>query len=326
MQGWLINIHTLLLGYQISTQTLATPNEVAAERTTATECCGPRAHLNPGSTLTPAETVILCDACSRSYHLPCLPMAHRRQAKAAMADHSPWYCPACQVAEYSSPAQIPPLLQHYWVQWCPSIETRDTLERYWCFIPSNIQSLTPTHIFPDHDRMESPRYDITVGAPERAKLCISTAPINPHTDIQATQCFEVYIRDVLLRLNHTTATHSLACIYTPDGHCTHTLQPERLAILYAAYVRTLRKKLKPQLFLRLGATTFAEEVYKLLTRYAEDASATTSYGTHLVKQQKQLGHSSKHLQHPQLLDVCHQRTVCQSLKFQSSLLSILVGA
>ena len=36
MQGWLINIHTLLLGYQISTQTLATPNEVAAERTTAT--------------------------------------------------------------------------------------------------------------------------------------------------------------------------------------------------------------------------------------------------------------------------------------------------
>ena len=131
--------------------------------------------------------------------------------------------------------------------------------------------------------MESPRYDITVGAPERAKLCISTAPINPHTDIQATQCFEVYIRDVLLRLNHTTATHSLACIYTPDGHCTHTLQPERLAILYAAYVRTLRKK--PQLFLRLGATTFAEEVYKLLTRYAEDASATTSYGAHLVKHQ-----------------------------------------
>ena len=39
----------------------------------------------------------------------------------------------------------------------------------------------------------------------------------------------------------------------------------------------------PQLFLRLGATTFAEEVYKLLTRYTEDASATTSYGTHLVK-------------------------------------------
>ena len=54
-----------------------------------------------------------------------------------------------------------------------------------------------------------------------------------------------------------------------------------MAILYAAYVRTLRKK--PQLFLRLGATTFAEEVYKLLTRYAEDASATTSYGAHLVK-------------------------------------------
>ena len=53
------------------------------------------------------------------------------------------------------------------------------------------------------------------------------------------------------------------------------------AILNAAYVRTLRKK--PQLFLRLGATTFAEEVYKLLTRYAEDASATTSYGAHLVK-------------------------------------------
>ena len=281
MQGWLINIHTLLLGYHISTQTLATPNEVAAERTTATECCGPRAHLNPESTLPPAETVILCDACSRSYHLPCLPMVHRKQAKRAMADRSPWYCPSCQVAEYTSPAQIPPLLQHYWVQWCPSIETRDTLERYWCFIPSNIQSLAPTHIFPDHERMESPRYDITVGAPERAKLCISTAPINPHTDIQPTHCFEVYIRDVLLRLNHTTTNHSVACIYTPDGHCTHTLQPERLAILYAAYVRTLRKK--PQLFLRLGATTFAEEVYKLLTRYTEDASATTSYGTHLVK-------------------------------------------
>ena len=208
-------------------------------------------------------------------------MVHRKQAKRAMADRSPWYCPSCQVAEYTSPAQIPPLLQHYWVQWCPSIETRDTLERYWCFIPSNIQSLAPTHIFPDHERMESPRYDITVGAPERAKLCISTAPINPHTDIQPTHCFEVYIRDVLLRLNHTTTNYSVACIYTPDGHCTHTLQLERLAILYAAYVRTLRKK--PQLFLRLGATTFAEEVYKLLPRYTEDASATTSYGTHLVK-------------------------------------------
>ena len=92
MQAWLINMHTFLLGYQICTQTLATPKEIAAERTNATECCGPRAHLNPGSTLSPAETVILCDACSCSYHLPCLPMVHRRQVKRAMADRSPWYC------------------------------------------------------------------------------------------------------------------------------------------------------------------------------------------------------------------------------------------
>ena len=56
-------------------------------------------------------------------------------------------------------------------------------------------------------------------------------------------------------------------------------------------------------------------ISSLLTRYAEDASATTSLRHPLGRAQKQLEHSSEHLQRPQLLDVCHQRTVCQSLNF-----------
>jgi hypothetical protein len=69
----------------------------------------------------------------------------------------------------------------------------------------------------------------------------------------------------------------LACIYTPDGTCRYTLTPERTAILQAHYNHT--KTHKPRLMQKLKAGTFAEEVYKLMTRY-KDGALVNLYHTH----------------------------------------------
>jgi hypothetical protein len=119
--------------------------------------------------------------------------------------------------------------------------------------------------YPHHQQ----KYDQHFGLEISHMLTIHTTPFNPHTDIHPTGQHEVILREVLMRMEGTTVEKQLACIYTPDGTCRYTLTPERTAILQAQYNHT--KTHKPRLMQKLKAGTFAEEVYKLMTRYKDGA-------------------------------------------------------
>jgi hypothetical protein len=82
-------------------------------------------------------------------------------------------------------------------------------------------------------------YDITVGQPCRKQLVIYPHPINPHTDIKPTGKYEVFVRQVLRYHKDETGgsqvTELKACIYQPDGRCTHTLPVDTAAQLYQRF-------------------------------------------------------------------------------------------
>ena len=124
-------------------------------------------------------------------------------------------------------------------------------------------------MYPNHPQ----RYNITIGQICREKLIIHPDPINPHTDIHPTGKHEVFVRPVHTYIDHKTTTVTLACIYTPDGKCRHTLVPERAAMLYAQYTKTAQHK--PRLMKRLKAGTFPEELYSLMSRYKEGTPVGT---------------------------------------------------
>lgn len=113
-------------------------------------------------------------------------------------------------------------------------------------------------------------YDITMGQHIRKLLIAHLQPINPHADIAPTssgKC-EVYIRPVLSCSKGDLAAprheKDQACIYEPDGRCTHMLPPTVVAALYERFkfVQTHH----PDVHQRLQAGTFAEELHKLVTR------------------------------------------------------------
>ena len=115
-------------------------------------------------------------------------------------------------------------------------------------------------------------YDITMGQHIRKLLIAHLQPINPHADIAPTssgKC-EVYIRPVLSCSKGDLAAprheKDQACIYEPDGRCTHMLPPTVVAALYERFkfVQTHH----PDVHQRLQAGTFAEELHKLVTRYS----------------------------------------------------------
>jgi hypothetical protein len=100
-------------------------------------------------------------------------------------------------------------------------------------------------------------YDITVGQPCRKELQIYPQPISPHTDIRPTGKFEVIVRNVLRYQKEGAEGSQIkelkACIYQPDGRCTHTLPVETATQLYQRY--KYMNQHHEQVLTRLGAGT-----------------------------------------------------------------------
>ena len=290
MQGWMIKIATRILGYEPTHIRPATTDEKLHAH--YTECCSPNAHTpthHMGEPTSPPaskedQPTICCDTCDRWYHVECLPTQIQAHANAAITTDGPWHCQECEL-DNIQPQAVPHDLQQFIITWKPRPEPADALESNVVTAPlvvAHIQAQqhrqnvhpAPTRdshaelqaqgdLYPNHPQ----RYNITIGQACREKLIIHPEPINPHTDIRPTGQHEVFVRPVHTYIDHKTATVTLACIYTPDGKCRHTLLPERVAMLYAQYKKTVQHK--PRLMNRLKAGTFAEELYSLMSRYKD---------------------------------------------------------
>ena len=291
MQGWMIKIATRLLGYEPTHIRPATMDE--KHNAHYTECCSPNAHIPPPHTeehiapTSPLEDqpTICCDTCDRWYHVECLPTGRiQTHAHAAITTEVPWRCQECEL-DNIQPHAVPQDLQQFMITWKPRSEPADALENNELtasMVAAHIQAQNQLHtdqpvhtrdtleelqaqgdIYPNHPQ----RYNITIGQICREKLIVHPEPINPHTDIHPTGKHEVFVRPVHTYIDHKTATVTLACIYTPDGKCRHTLLPERAAMLYAQYKKTAQHK--PRLMKRLKAGTYAEELYSLMSRYKD---------------------------------------------------------
>jgi hypothetical protein len=66
---------------------------------------------------------------------------------------------------------------------------------------------------------------------------------------------------------HSHTMEEKACLYQPDGHCTHMLPADRAAQLYQRYNHMMDNY--PHVMDTLGAGTYEEELSKLMNRYAE---------------------------------------------------------
>ena len=296
MQGWMIKIATRLLGYEPTHIRPATMDE--KHNAHYTECCSPNAHIPPQhppehtapGALLEDQPAICCDSCDRWYHVECLPTHIQAHANAAITTDGHWRCQECDL-DNIQPHAVPHDLQQFIITWKPRPEPADALESNAVTAPlvaAHIQArpqrqanqpipardtLTELQAQGDQYPHHPQRYNITIGQTCRERLIIHPDPINPHTDISPTGQHEVFVRPVHTYIDHNPATVTLACIYTPDGKCRHTLLPDRAAILYAQYKNTAQHK--PRLMKRLKAGTFAEELYSLMSRYKDGTTVGT---------------------------------------------------
>jgi ribonuclease HI len=146
------------------------------------------------------------------------------------------------------------------------------------------------------------RYDVTIGQECRKKLIVDTQPCNPHVDIEPTGKHEVFVREVERRHGSQTSSQELACIYTPDGRCKYMLPVERAAQLWQAYNDMERRC--PTLFKHLKAGSYAEELYRLMTRYQEGAAE-------LCKGQGPLQYKDELVLPPAVMEMFHGQGVTQ---------------
>jgi ribonuclease HI len=224
-----------------------------------------------------------CEVCARVYHSACLNDP---------APATPQYaCPECTRCKYTA-ENLPPGLRLFKVQWQQAVEPVDKIRQQGT--PEAIAQLDsllhhrqqpkpdaepplskrkplPPVSLPPEDMV----YDIAFGQDICKKLTIHPAPINPHVDIEGTGKFEVIIRPVLCRGETEDGEEILtdtemACVYHPDGRCTHMLQPEAAALLHQGYLHMQQHH--PTVMNKLQAEPFAEEVHKLVVRYTEGTS------------------------------------------------------
>jgi hypothetical protein len=114
-------------------------------------------------------------------------------------------------------------------------------------------------------------YDVTVGQQCWKQIVIHPRPINPHTDIAPTGRFEVMVRPVLRYSSGGETgpliTEDKACVYQPDGRCTHVMPVDTAVQLYQRFTYMQRHHAK--VLSKLEAGTFEEEISKLMYRYTD---------------------------------------------------------
>jgi exonuclease III/ribonuclease HI len=136
-------------------------------------------------------------------------------------------------------------------------------------------------------------YDITIGQQCRKQLVIHPDPINPHADVHPTGRYEVSVRPITQYQRDPSAGYAsgehveqvMACIYQPDGKCTHMTRPEVAAHLHQRYL--YMQEQHPEVMKRLEAGTFAEELYKLMCRYNEGTVCSTKQGRYTIEMKHQ---------------------------------------
>lgn len=234
------------------------------------------------------DALLLCDGCDKGYHMACLPdQLHD-------VPEGQWLCPECmqhpQYIDSTHPSSGDEGDLMY-VEWQPSWEPEesvdDALLSEYHKQRSNTQPTATIRPAMDSHLTNLEQQGIycglssgqvwqsTVGHTIRKKFRIIPKPVNPHVDIQPTNCYRIEIRDFMQQLDHedSPSTIRAACVYDPQGTCVGTLSESRLAILHQQY--TYIQNYHRDLFDKLSAKTFEEEVYKLLLRYTSGYKRST---------------------------------------------------
>ena len=241
IERWALKYHKMA-GYTPSSQQPCTRAQLMDEQfDSACEICwlADSHHMHDDETCTHHPDMIVCDTCSKTFHVSCLGMTG--------APEGDWHCPACIRDPYK---HLEDPMER--VEWEPTWEPRARLET---LVP---EMLTKWHQ-ENHDRLparlnqhaldahlddlhrqgfQESQWQSTLGDPIRNKIHLVTSTVNPQADIQGTGTCRIEIRQV-----HTMAagqpqenyknpgTSEMACVYTPEGSCIHMCTVDRLAIL-----------------------------------------------------------------------------------------------
>jgi ribonuclease HI len=328
LQGWTIQI-AKSMGYQVQEAIPLKENEMGSDMKPPYECCTPNAHRCK-SAHDKHELGMRCQVCHRWYHKKCM---QKLAQITTHTDTNAWTCTECTTNNYTA-EHLPPDLNLYKVTWQPSNEPKHSIgqnpllarmlaqleeqrsqpiskeaheRNQLADAQKQLNSMQKQgDYFPNHPQ----RYSINLGQEYSNKYKIFTSPINPHTDIHPTGRHEVFIRDVDMRIEGQDWTKTLACIYTPDGKCHHTLTVERAAILYQQYMHA--QTMKPRLMKRLKAGTFAEELYSLMGRYKGGAIQNT-------QTRRKVKPANQWATPPELHQLLHQLTDASKEMFASPL-------
>jgi ribonuclease HI len=246
---------------------------------------------------TEADTVT-CEVCHRRYHLACIP--------GATPDHGTSYtCRQCSRAGWTA-GELPNALKLYKAKWQDSYESEEvvrtagTAEAIAQLLPmthnpaqqqataraddaTTIPAAAAANPTPPNDSV----YNITVGQARRRKLVVHTLPINPHADIEPTGSQEVFVRPVRHKEGPDGAAcchRELACVYHADGRCEHMLCPATAAVLRQRYQHMQRRLTK--LMKKLKATSFEQDLMRLVTRYRPGNCTPGSSGVPITEQQQ----------------------------------------
>jgi hypothetical protein len=298
---WVIQA-AIMLGYVVKDDVVAITEYTEKQYTYHRPCEFCKERVADGE-----ETVLTCTVCAQNYHKHCLPRRNTARGMPQRLGDK-YTCEQCRRQRFTTET-LPRELRLFVVQWEESTEPRNivmntatpaAIELVEMERQQRQQTATaedanaaaaqgakwpigqrrgPTHEqgtaggqpCPPPSRPKHKMYDITIGQHCRKQLVIHPHPINPLTDIAPTGNFEVMIRPVMSYSRdedqHTHVTVEKACIYQPSGHCTHMLPIDRAAQLYQRY--TYMMKTHPHVLAKLGAGTLAQELSKLMNRYAE---------------------------------------------------------
>jgi len=297
--AWTVELAAQLGYHTASTEPLTDPEDLVANTPQTCEYCVLR-QADDDAPMPANSDECICDCCLRMFHKQCLTICELERWREVENTDRPYHCQECVRYSYVTDG-LPPALQWVTARWMPRYEPVQNLhdmldeelqrklqrllkkrsvdsppaahakvdtatdDRYAALALSNAEQ---QGIYPQSASQEQ-LYDISHGQHIRSLLRVHLDPINPHFDIHATGHYEVMIRTVPTddTINHSHSDASpplLACVYRPTGQGMYALPVERLKYLYSRYNAT--KNQKPDLFHKLHAASFEEELYRLLVR------------------------------------------------------------
>jgi hypothetical protein len=238
------------------------------------------------------QCLLVCDSCTRMYHQHCCNIATHPIGK--------WTCNYCMRKQHQhgtrlhNPTDLRPKL--HIVQLAPSWEPAGNIPDY-LLEAWRIKRDTPAPPKPRPDAHMTELQKQGIHGPNkyarhmtdraRHNVTIEHQAVDPHTDIAATQQYELQVRDVPRTFQTQdgmrTVRADVACCIGADGRCIGTVDPARLQLLHDRYQWTMENN--HAAVAHLNPAGFQEEVYKLLLRYRdgtgrEDSSRSVNMRNH----------------------------------------------